>query len=126
MAPAELAGVMKNVPFRVISMTVRQALGDMSSVGTGKLAAALLTSTSGRPKACSAASKAAAICSGSRMSHPTTATGAPTASMADLAASRCSGLRLATTRLAPRRANSVAMARPSPVPPPVTSTVWPS
>src|SRR5262249_36404435 len=39
----------KNVPFNVMSTTVRHALGDMSSAGTGKLAAALLTSTPGMP-----------------------------------------------------------------------------
>ena len=39
------------MPLRVMSTTVRQALGDMSSAGTGKFAAALLTSTSGRPNA---------------------------------------------------------------------------
>ena len=36
-----------------MSTTVRQALGDMSSAGTGKLAAALLTSTPGSPNAAS-------------------------------------------------------------------------
>ena len=40
----------KNVPFRVMSTTVRQALGDRSSVGEGKFAAALLTRTPGKPK----------------------------------------------------------------------------
>ena len=45
----------KNVPFRVMSTTVRQAFGDMSPAGTGKLAAALLISTPGRPYASSAA-----------------------------------------------------------------------
>src|SRR4051812_8677677 len=49
------------VPLSVMSTTVRHALGDMSSAGTGKLAAALFTSTCGIPKACSAASNAAAI-----------------------------------------------------------------
>ena len=39
----------KNVPLRVMSTTVRQALGDISSAGTGKFAATLLMSTSGRP-----------------------------------------------------------------------------
>ena len=67
----------KNVPLSVMSTTVRQALGDMSSAGTGKLAAALLTRTPGRPKAASAASKAAAICSGSRMSQVTVSTRPP-------------------------------------------------
>jgi hypothetical protein len=108
-----------------MSTTVRHALGDMSSAGTGKLAAALFTSTPGSPKACSAASNAAATESGSRMSQAVTATRAPSASMAARPASRCSGLRLAMTMSAPSRANSVAMARPRPVPPPVTSTVTP-
>ncbi len=105
-----------------MSTTVRHALGDMSSAGTGKLAAALLTSTPGRPNAASAASKAAATLSGSRMSQATLSTGAPMASMASRPASRCSGLRLAITTEAPRRANSEAMALPSPVPAPVTKT----
>ena len=50
----------KNVPLSVMSTTVRQAFGDMSSAGTGKFAAALLTRTPGRPKAAPAASNAAA------------------------------------------------------------------
>src|SRR4030088_3021967 len=55
----------KKVPLRVISTTVRQALGDMSSAGTGKLAAALLIRTLGRcPNAVSTALKASAIRSG--------------------------------------------------------------
>ncbi len=116
----------RKVPLRVMSTTVRQALGDMSSAGTGKLAAALLTSTWGIPKASAAASKAAATASASRMSHAVVMTGAPMASMASTAASRCSGLRLATTSEAPRRANSPAMALPRPVPPPVTNTHTPS
>src|SRR3954470_18453835 len=65
----------KNVPFSVMSTTARQALGDMSSAGTGKLAAALLISTCGNSKAASAASKAAATASGSRMSQVTVSTG---------------------------------------------------
>ena len=116
----------KNVPLSVMSTTVRQALGDMSSAGTGKLAAALLTSTSGSPKARSAPSKAAATASGSRMSQATVATAKPSPSSAARPAARCSSLRLATTMFAPSRANSVAVARPRPVPPPVTSTVAPA
>ena len=61
-----ISRVQLNVPLRVMSTTVRQALGDMSSAGTPKLAAALLTSTPGSPKAASAASKAAATDAGSR------------------------------------------------------------
>ena len=116
----------KKVPLRVMSTTVRQAFGDMSSAGTGKFAAALFTSTSGSPNAASAASNAAAIESGSRMSHSTVATLASSSRMAASPASRCSGLRDAITRSAPRRANSEAIALPSPVPPPVTRTVLPS
>ena len=41
----------KNVPFSVMSTTVRHAFGDMSSAGTGKFAAALLISTPGSPNA---------------------------------------------------------------------------
>jgi len=114
------------VPLSVMSTTVRQALGLMSSAGTGKLAAALLTSTSAGPRPSSTASKAAAMASGSRMSQPTVRTRAPTDSMASRPASRCSGLRLRTAMAAPRRANSVAMALPRPVPAPVTTTTRPS
>ena len=72
----------KKVPLSVMSTTVRQAFGDMSSAGTGKFAAALLISTVGVPKACSAASNAAAIWSGWRMSHTTVATLPPASSTA--------------------------------------------
>src|SRR4029077_3399199 len=72
----------RNVPLSVMSTTVRHALGDMSSVGTGKLAAALLTNTPGRPNASVAASNALLMASASRMSHDTTATLAPVASIA--------------------------------------------
>jgi len=116
----------KNVPLRVMSTTVRQAFGDMSSAGTGKLAAALLTNTPGSPNVASAESKAALTASGSRMSQTTEATGAPIAPSASRPTSRCSGLRLAITRDAPSLANSEAMPSPSPVPPPVTNTVTPA
>ena len=65
-----------------MSITVRHAFGDMSSAGTGKLAAALFTRTPGSPNAASAASNMAAIESGSRMSHATVSTLAPSASIA--------------------------------------------
>jgi hypothetical protein len=109
-----------------MSITVRHAFGDMSSAGTGKFAAALLISTAGSPNAAVAASNAAAICSGSRMSHATVETRAPSSVIASCPASRCSGLRLAMTMSAPRRANSDAIAFPNPVPPPVMNTAVPS
>ena len=64
----------RKVPLSVMSTTVRQALGERSSAGDGKLAAALLISTEGMPKASVAASNAVAMASGSRMSHPTVTT----------------------------------------------------
>src|SRR5947209_1071039 len=116
----------RNVPFRVMSTTVRQALGDMSSAGTGKLAAALFTRTPGRPNVSVATSKALAIESASRMSHAVVTTGAPNSFMASSPASRWSALRLAMTIEAPSLANSEAMALPRPVPPPVTNTHAPA
>src|SRR5688572_2181302 len=115
-----------NVPFSVMSTTVRHAFGDMSSAGTGKLAAALLTSTPGRPNAASAASNAAAMLSGSRMSQVTVSAGIDNASIASRPAARCSSFRLAITMDAPSLPNSVAIALPRPVPPPVTKTHTPS
>jgi hypothetical protein len=116
----------RKVPLSVMSTTVRHALGDMSSLGTGKLAAALFTNTPGSANVASAASKARTMLSGSRMSHGTVTTSAPMASIAARPASRCSSFRLAITIDAPARANSVAIALPRPVPPPVTKTVTPS
>src|SRR5947209_7056890 len=116
----------RNVPLSVMSTTVRQALGDMSSEGTGKLAAALFTSTPGRPKASAATSKAAAMDSASRMSQVAVTTGAPNSFIASSPASRCSALRLAITIDAPNLANSDAMALPRPVPAPVMKTHVPS
>ena len=85
------------MPLSVMSTTVRHALGDMSSAGNGKLAAALLISTPGSPNARLAASNAAAIWSASRMSHATVEHAAAELAEGVAAASRCSGLRLATT-----------------------------
>ena len=105
-----------------MSTTVRHAFGDMSSLGTGKFAAALFTSTPGRPNAVFGRVERARRCSSaSRMSHGTAMTSAPRASIAARPASRCSSLRLAITIDAPARANSMAIALPRPVPPPVTN-----
>ena len=114
------------VPFSTMSTTVRQALGLMSSAGTGKLPAALLMSTSMGPRAASVASNAVAMESASRMSQAVAKALAPTPSTAATPAARCSPSRLRMPTEAPRRANSVAMALPSPVPPPVTTTTVPS
>ena len=78
------------MPSSTIWVTARQPLGDRSSAGTGKLAAALLTRTRAGPSASSRASKAAATWVASRMSAPAWAARAPTASTAATPARRCS------------------------------------
>ena len=116
----------RNVPLRVMSTTVRHALGDRSSVGDGKLAAALLTSTPGSPnRAVDAVERRGDAVGVADVALDALDLGAERGDRVR-AASRCSGLRLSTARSAPRRANSDAIALPSPVPPPVTTTVTPS
>src|SRR5207245_1564558 len=58
----------------------------------------------------------------SRTSTPTPNPLPPASSTAATPAPRCSGSRLAIATDAPKRANSTAIARPRPVPPPVIST----
>ena len=116
----------KKVPSSTMLVTERNALGRMEAASTGKLAAALLTRTVGVPSAASSASNASAISSGSRMSAGACAARPPTASTAATPASRCSSDREMTPMAAPARASSTAMARPRPVPPPVTIAVVPS
>src|SRR5579862_1595399 len=113
------------VPSSTIPVTARQPLKLRSSAGTGKLPAALLTSTSTGPRREVVTSNARATASGSRMSHATPIALPPAPSTARTPAARCSSSRLAIASAAPRRANSTAIARPSPVPPPVMSTTLP-
>lgn len=118
---------MNQVPVRVMSSTARQAFGDKSSAGEGKLAAALLISTPGGPSSDSVASNTAAIRSGSRMSAVAVRTRPPVSSASSPAAALSrSAFRPTIIRSAPRRANSAATALPRPEPPPVTSTTLPS
>ena len=60
-----------NVPSSTMPVTARQPLNDRSSAGTGKLPAALFTSTPTGPSSASASSNAAATCPGSRTSTDT-------------------------------------------------------
>lgn len=62
------------VPFRTMSTTVLQALGDSRSVGDIKFPAALLITMSGKPNSCSQRSAAAFTLSGSRTSAATAST----------------------------------------------------
>ncbi len=114
-----------NVPFRTMSTTVRKPLGLMSSAGTGKLPAALLIRMPGRPHSASTVSKSSFTDCASRMSQVTASAFPPASSMAAIPWDRCWALLLATHTLAPRRANSTAIALPRPVPPPVTTAEQP-
>lgn len=62
------------VPFRTMSTTVLQALGDSRSVGDIKFPAALLITMSGKPNSCSQRSAAVFTLSGSRTSAATAST----------------------------------------------------
>ena len=112
----------KNVPSITICVTARQPFGLRSSAGTGKLPAALLTSVPASPSASSTASNVALTCSASRMSHAVAKALPPACSTASTPALRWPSPRLTMATDAPRRANSTAIALPSPVPPPVTIT----
>jgi hypothetical protein len=100
-----------------MSMTVFQAFSDKASNGEGKLPAAQLTRTSTRSSAVATASRALA----SRTSATWNVAEGP---ILDVAAFRLAALRLTTTTLAPCLAKADAMAKPIPVAPPVTTTVF--
>ena len=113
-------------PSSTIETTARQPFGDRSSPFTTKLPAALLTRQSTRPNRSTAAATIASTWSGSRTSVGCAAARPPAASISATVSSSGSGRRPATTTDAPSRANSWAMARPIPLPPPVTSATRPS
>src|SRR5436190_4482417 len=112
----------KKVPSRTIPTTARQPFGESSSALMRKFPAALFTTVVSGPSSASAASNAAATASGSRTSAGA-ATPAPIAATVSSSGSR---RRPRTATEAPSRASSSAIARPSPVPPPVTSATRPS
>jgi hypothetical protein len=76
-----------------------------------------------RPKRPRAASTRTTTCSGSRTSVGTARHWAPRASTAVDVSASGSGRRPQTTTEAPPRASSSAVARPIPVPPPVTRAI---
>src|SRR6478735_2194004 len=100
----------RKLPSSTIEVTALQPFGDRSSAFTTKFPAALLTRQSIRPNVSTAACMSASTWSGSR---------------AAVSASG-SARRPATTTAAPSRENSSAMARPMPLPPPVTTATCPS
>ena len=107
--------------------TAFQPLGESFSAGQMKLPAALFTRMSIEPNRRTVSSHRRSTCSGTRTSVGAARTSAPkVARNSSAAGSRCSGLRLASTSLAPSRAYSRAIALPIPVPPPVMIATRPS
>ena len=109
-----------------MSTTVRHAFGLMSSAGTGKFPAALLTSTSGSPKAAVERVEGRGDLLG--LAHVALQRERARADGLDRldAAREVLGAAREDRDAAPSRANSTAIALPRPVPPPVTSTTWPA
>jgi hypothetical protein len=116
----------RKVPSRTICTTARQPFGEQSSAATGKLPAALLTSTAIGPRASSTRSNARAICSASRTSQAASTARPPASATAATPRARASSFRPRIATAAPARANSIAIAFPSPVPPPVIATTCPA
>ena len=118
------AWVISQVPSTFSRMTVRKPLGVMSSAGTMYCPPALFTSRSIFPWRSIAPSTSDSTWSSSRMSHSTAWQRPPSAS----AAVSSSGSRRLphTTTCAPQAASSSAVARPRPVPPPLTRATCPA
>src|SRR2546426_424916 len=81
---------------------------------------------SSRPWSAFTRSTIRATASGSRTFVSTVVTLAPSARRLAAALSRCSGFRLAMATVAPAAARDVAIPRPMPVPPPVTTATLPA
>ena len=116
----------RNVPSTTILLTARHALALIDEARTGKFAAALLMRIVGTPSAASISSKARSTWSASLTSHSAWAARPPTSSTAATPRWRCPSSLETTPIAAPARASSSAIARPRPVPPPVTIATWPA
>src|SRR6476619_746692 len=116
----------RKLPSSTIEVTALQPFGDRSSAFTTKFPAALLTRQSIRPNVSTAACMSASTWSGSRTSVGAASAVPPLLSMSAAVSARGSARRPATTTAAPSRENSSAIARPMPLPPPVTTATCPS
>src|SRR5262249_8578536 len=114
----------KNTPFRLMPTTVFQPFGVMSSGAARKEAPALLTITSSRPMSRTVPSASSLTASCCRTSRAIANERRPSFWISALTGSRFSIFRLATTTSAPARANSTAIDRPMPTPPPVTMAIF--
>ena len=116
------AWVISQVPSTFSRMTVRKPLALMSSAGVRYCPPALFTSRSMRPWRSSTPSISAPTWSSSRMSQLRASIPSARAAVSASGSSR----RPQTTTRAPSAASSSALARPSPLPPPLTMATWPS
>src|SRR6266511_1100964 len=110
----------KKTPLTLMPTTAFQPFGEMSSGLARKEAPALLIMTSRRPKSLTVRSTSPFTASSCRTSTAMARDWRPSFLISAATGSRFSSLRLATTTSAPARANSSAMERPMPTPPPVT------
>ncbi len=106
--------------------TARSPLSSIASAGAANWPPALFTRMSTAPKRSSTASRNTATCAGSRTSQGIASTFRPSASSSARTCSSGSGRRPQIATLAPVRASSRAVARPMPVPPPVTIATAPA
>jgi hypothetical protein len=114
------------VPRRLLRTTASKPFGEMSFAGDGNCPPALLTSTSMRPKRSTTDFTKASMASGWRMSTEPAMAWWPFAARASAARVTGSTRRPQRATAAPREVSSAAMARPMPVPPPVTSATRPA
>ena len=113
----------KNVPFSVMSTTVRHAFGDMSSAGHREVGGGVVHEHAGQPERVARRRRTrrrSTRARGCRTRRRARARRAPPSPRGRRRGAPPCGSRSRST--APRRANSDAIALPSPVPPPVTNT----
>ena len=104
-----------------------QSSSVMSAAGVlGCSTPALLKAMSMRPNASVGRCSAAWIASLLVTSQPTASAVPPSASIDATVSRPCSSVRSAATTLAPSRANAIAVARPMPLPAPVTKATLPA
>src|SRR5262245_24139984 len=114
----------KNTPLTLIWITVFQPFALMSSTLARKDAPALFTMMSRRPISFAVRSTSAFTASSWRTSTTSQKERRPSFLISSTTGSRFSFLRLQITTSAPARANSTAMERPMPTPPPVTMATF--
>src|SRR5262245_3321910 len=114
----------KNTPFRLMPITAFHPLTVISSGFARNDAPALLTMTSSRPRSRAVRSTSSRTASSCLTSTAMAKERRPSFSISARTGSRFSIFRLATTTSAPARANSMAMDRPMPTPPPVTMAIF--